>query len=492
VDWRFLTARSSEALAPLLEAYGQRVTRERDGAGKLLDSYSHVLRVFLVDAAHRIRNVYTVSYLHQDTLMADIRTLLLEMDGPAKAGSTAATLADARLIGPGDDRRGYDSAGYRTLSRSLDVRAAMPLDLLAFSMQPRLGLPPLPADDAGPLASARIALGRKLFFDRRLSLNETISCAMCHVPDQGFTVNELATAVGIEGRTVRRNAPTLLNVAYAPRLFHDARENRLEQQVWSPLLAGNEMANPSVGQVIDKLVSLPDYQGLFEGAFGGRGPGMETVGMALASYERTLVAASAPFDRWFYGKDGSAIGDAARRGFELFRGKAGCAGCHIVGDTHALFSDYTVHNTGIGYARSMGAAPGLRRVQLAPGVFVDVDPAAVAASSEATPNDLGRYEVTQDPADRWKYRTPTLRNIGLTAPYMHDGSLPTLASVVDFYNRGGVPNPLLDPLIRPLGLSPAEVADLLQFLGTLDSPEVRDLVTDASAAPVGDRSHAGR
>ncbi len=308
---------------------------------------------------------------------------------------------------------------------------------------------------------------------------------MCHVPEHGFTHNELATAVGIEGRTVKRNAPTLFNVAYAERLFHDAREFSLEQQIWGPLLAPNEMGNPSVGAVIDKLERLPDYAGRFEAVF-GRGPGMEVLGQALAAYQRTLLAADSPFDRWRYGGDEDAISDAAKRGFKIFSARGRCAACHLVGERTALFTDHQVHNTGIGYRESMSPEPRLRRIAVAPGVFLDVDTSVLAAASKRKPNDLGRYEVTQDPDDRWKYKTPTLRNVALTAPYMHNGSLATLADVVEFYDRGGVPNEQSDPLLRPLGLSERDKRDLVAFLESLTGSNTEVLIGDAFAAPVGD------
>ena len=309
---------------------------------------------------------------------------------------------------------------------------------------------------------------------------------MCHVPEQGFTSNELATAVGVEGRTVRRNAPSLYNVAYSRRLFHDAREFSLEQQVWAPLLAVNEMANPSIGYVVEKLRRLDDYSERFEQAFGGRGPDMHTIGVALASYERTLVSGNSPFDRAYFGNEQEAMTASQWRGLSLFTGKARCATCHRIGTGVALFTDHAVHNTGIGYARTMNPTPATRTIQVAPGVQVTVKTDSYAASAERPPGDLGRYEITQDPADRWRYRTAGLRNVALTAPYMHDGSLATLADVVDFYNRGGIPNPTLDPLMAPLGLSDRERLDLVNFLEALTGDSVGTLVTDAFAAPVGD------
>jgi cytochrome c peroxidase len=213
---------------------------------------------------------------------------------------------------------------------------------------------------------------------------------------------------------------------------------------------------------------------------------METVGQALASYQRTLVSGDSPFDRWYYGGDGTALGEAAQRGFRLFTGKAGCVACHTIGPEHALFTDNGLHNTGVGFRASMAEEPPSQPVTVAPGVVVDVPTAVIAAVSEQASGDLGLYEVTQDPDDRWKYRTPTLRNVALTAPYMHDGSLPTLDAVVAFYDAGGVPNEVLDPLIRPLGLSTGERSDLVAFLQSLTGRALDVLIADAFAAPIGE------
>jgi cytochrome c peroxidase len=398
----------------------------------------------------------------------------------------ASPAIQAVVDGPGDYKDNYESPDYVTRSYSLEARVGQETDLLARTGNPPLGLPPLPVPEGNPLSREKIQLGRKLFFDRRLSLNGTQSCAMCHIPEQGFTNNELATAVGLEGRDVGRNAPTLYNVAYRTRMFHDARESTLEQQAWQPIVNPREMATPSIGWALGLIRALPDYDGLFEAAFDGSGANMSTVAQALASYQRTLLAANSPFDRWYYGGEEDAIDASAKRGFELFTGRGSCSSCHLVGEDHALFTDDAVHNTGAGYARAMGEEPGPRRVALAPGVFGEVSPEKLAMVSDPdADNDLGRYEVTRDVADRWSFTTPTLRNVALTAPYMHDGSLLTLEEVVAFYNRGGVPNPLQDPRIRPLGLSAQDEADLLAFLESLTG-DYRALVLDAFAAPVGD------
>ena len=482
VDWRFLTTRSRAELQPLLDAYGQSVVRERDSSGAETGPIAHILRVFLIDAERRVRNVYTVSFLHADTLLADLKTVLMDERSPVVAAAAAPSAPPE--LRPGDDRAGYEARDWRTRSIALGARPGRRADLLARLDAQAPEIPALPTPSGNPLTAEKVALGRRLFFDRRLSHNETFSCAMCHVAEHGFTSHEQRTAIGVEGRTVRRNAPTLLNVGYSERLFHDGREATLEAQIWGPLLARNEMANPSVGAVLERIAALPGYQEAFEDAFPERGLGMETLGMALASYQRTLVAIRSPFERWRRG--GDALSPSARRGFEIFAGRGGCAGCHPVDSP--LLSDGGYHNTGVGYARAMGD-PTARsvRVQVAPGTYLDVDRELLAPISEPAPSDLGRYEITGDPNDRWRYRTPTLRNVALTAPYMHDGSLSTLEEVVAFYDRGGVPNEGLDPRIRKLGLRDREKRDLVTFLESLTSEDVDELVADARAAPVGER-----
>ncbi len=482
-DWRFLTCDSNEQLDPILASYNQTVAMEYDAGGNPSGRYSHILRVYLIDAARQIRNIYSVSFLHADTIVNDIKTVIAQRGG---AAPMPVALDGNTLHGAGDNKDGYATSDYATRSGHLPNRRGVARDLLALTNPPPLGLPALDVPADNPLSPAKVALGRKLFFDRRLSLNQTISCAMCHVPEQGFAHNELAMAVGLEGRTVRRNAPTLYNVGYMRRLFHDGRDDRLEHQVWQPLLAFNEMANPSISAVVNRIAALADYAGLFEQAFDGEAAGIMTIGKALASYERTIVSANSPFDRWHFGGETAAVGEDVKRGFAIFTGKGNCSSCHLVGDDHALFTDHGVHNTGIGYERSMRPAPSEpQRVLLAPGVFIDVDPTAVADSAETPPADLGFYEITQDPADRWKYRTPSLRNVALTAPYMHDGSLTSLEAVIEFYAGGGIDNELLDPLIKPLTLSSQERADLAAFLRSLTGDSVDALISDAFAAPVG-------
>lgn len=466
-EWHFLTTSSEASLFPLLKDYKQDIQREMTVNGKPGETIAHVLRVFLIDPDKNIRNIYSVEFLHPDIIANDLKTLLAQADNPK-----------------------LTHASYKTLqTQPVQQRQGQSADLLGLAKQPPLGLPALKPALLSTLTRDKIALGRKLFFDRRLSLNNTMSCAMCHVPEQGFTSNEIATAVGFEGRSVRRNSPTLYNIAYAKKLFHDGREDSLIQQVWAPFLARNEMANPSVAAVINKIRSLKDYRGLFEGAFTDGAVSMETVGEALAAYQQTLLSADSPFDRWHYGKrsvEDAGISAAAQAGFRLFTGKARCHSCHTIGSESATFSNDGMHNTGLGYQRSMGIKPAKKSVMLAPGVFVDVDQSIIDSVSETPPADTGYYEITQNPADRWKYKTPSLRNLTLTAPYMHDGSMSSIREVVEFYNRGGIANPNLDPLITPLHLSDTEIAELVAFLESLTGSNADQLVADAYAAPIGD------
>ncbi len=487
-EWKFITTASDQQLQPILTGYNQEIQRQTTVDGKNTNSYSHLLRVFLIDPERNIRNIYSVAFLHHELIINDFKTLLAqaEQGDHLKTASPASPNTGNSLSMPGDDKRGYESNNYQTRSRALVNRTGREADLLGMAQRPPLGLPPIPVPADNPLTVEKIALGRKLFYDRRLSLNDTFSCAMCHVPEQGFTSNELAMAVGIEGRSVRRNSPTVYNVAYAKKLFHDGREDRLEQQVWGPLLARNEMANPSVGYVLNKIRRIDDYRGLFEQAFQGRGVSMETVGMALASYQRTLISANSPFDRWHFNGEEEAISESAKQGFRLFTGRAGCVSCHTLSDKHALFTDNKLHNTGIGFNESMGIRPESSRVTIAPGVTIDIKREVIDQVAGTPPSDLGLYEVTQNPSDRWKYKTPTLRNVVLTAPYMHNGSFGSLKDVVAFYNRGGVPNELQSPLIKPLNLTEQEQSQLVAFLETLTGSNVDTLVADAFAAPVGD------
>jgi cytochrome c peroxidase len=482
VDWHFLTTVSAQALQPILNSYKQSVEKLYDAKGHFTGAFAHNLRVYLIDKNKNLRNIYSVAFLHPDTLLSDIKTLLEEQNA---VHLSSAQVQKITRYNAGDNKKFYSQTDYQTDSAALTHRQGRDSDLLKTIQQAPLGLPAVPLPVSNPITKDKVALGRKLFYDRRLSLNNTFSCAMCHIPEQGFTSNEMATAVGVEGRSVRRNSPTLYNVAYSQSLFHDGRESTLEQQIWGPLLSSNEMANPSVGFIIDKINQDTDYRQLFQSVF-AKPASMETLGMAIASYQRTLNSADSAFDRWYYGHQKKALSPQARRGFAVFIGKARCASCHTVDAKYALFTDHGFHNTGIGYAQAMHKTSDRQRVQVAPGQFVEVEARVIESVAEPEPNDLGRYEITQKPEDRWRYKTPSLRNISLTAPYMHDGSLGSLQAVVAFYVKGGLANENLDPLIKPSHLSAAEQEDLVAFLQSLTGSNVEELVSDAFAAPVSD------
>lgn len=484
-DWNFLTTTSEKALSPILSDYNQSILKDVNEEGEEVGTISHILRVYLIDKDKHIRNIYSTSFLHPDTVLNDIRTLILSSN--ESDNKETGLVKKPGFHGAGDNKNGYESSAYVTETLSLNSRKGTKVDLLSLSDNVPAGLPEFSLRQKYSLSREKIELGRKLFYDRRLSHNDTFSCAMCHIPEQGFGSHELATAVGIEGRTVRRNAPTLFNIAYAELLFHDARETNLSRQIWEPLLAENEMGNPSVGHVIDKIATLPDYRGMFEKSFAGESVNMLNLGKALASYQRVLISANSRFDKWYFRNDRNSMSDAEKNGFRLFSGKARCTSCHNIKEDYALFTDHKLHNTGVGYKNSMSPDVKAQRVLVAPGVWLDVETESFKDASEKKPNDLGYYEISGDPDDRWKYKTPGLRNIALTAPYMHDGSLSTLRDVVEFYNRGGIENELLDPLLGPLNLDDKEISEIVSFLESLTGDNIDLLISDAFAAPVGNR-----
>ncbi len=415
-------------------------------------------------------------------LCQSLAGVLAENIGPAIDGTHRAGLADSRL--------GYESVSYATDSKVVIQSLGQRQPLYELSVNPPLGLPAVTRH----LAPAEIDLGRQLFFDRRLSKNETLSCAMCHIPEQGFTQNELATPVGHLGKGVRRNVPSLYNVAYTEDLFLDGREQSLEAQIWSPLLADNEMANESRKAVLTKLASNDFYRNRFAEIF-EEGLTEATLGRALSAYQRALLSGDSPFDRWYFGGEelptkqklfAEGYPALAARGFAVFQDK-GCATCHRINNSSALFTDGQFHNTGTGYLRA-GRALRPPSVQLAPGIFVVP---TVDAETETFIDD-GRYEVTGLAGDKWRYRTPSLRNVALTGPYMHDGSLASLETVVAFYAEGGGGDPAQDPRTQSVQLTQSDQEALVAFLKTLTSRHVDALVSDARSVTIGERTAGGQ
>ncbi len=358
----------------------------------------------------------------------------------------------------------------------------------ASAIDASLGLPAL-----RPPPAAQVSLGRKLFFDRRLSINGTLSCAMCHVPAQAFTVNELRTSVGMEGVSLRRNAPTLLNVAFVKQLFVDGRTASLESQALKPLTHPDEMANPNLAAAIARIAALRDYRPLLRTAFGTPRATPTRVGAALAAYQRTLIAGDSAFDRWYFGRQAAALGVLELRGFALFQ-QHGCVRCHVIDTDDAVFTDAAFHNVGV-QARSVALRERAVDVRLAPGLATQVTPQTLRRIGVPDADDLGRFEVTRRAEDQRAFRTPSLRNVALTAPYMHDGSFDTLADVIDHYARGGTPqDPQQDPRIRPLALDAADRRALVAFLESLTSSAAAALSLEPAAVtgPIPGRLPGGR
>jgi cytochrome c peroxidase len=300
-----------------------------------------------------------------------------------------------------------------------------------------LGLPPVPIPADNPPTEASIQLGRRLYYDPVLSVDKTVACASCHHPDRGFADNK-PFSEGVGKKLGGRNSPTVFNAAYSTTQFWDGRAPSLEEQAKGPVQNPVEMAHTLAG-VEQRLHADATYKAEFDRAFGPGAITYEKVAYAIASFERTVLSGNSPFDRYYYGGDKKALSPAAIRGFQVFRraDKGNCAACHEIADKYALFTDNKFHNLGVGVKDEM-------------------------------PTDLGRYAVTKVEADKGCFKTPSLRNVAQTAPYMHDGSLKDLKQVVDFYIGGGNSNPFRDAKIKPLDfLTGQERADLLEFLKSL-------------------------
>jgi cytochrome c peroxidase len=325
-----------------------------------------------------------------------------------------------------------------------------------------LGLPVLSIPANNQQTAEKIALGRQLFNDKRLSQDGSISCASCHNQDRAFTDGQ-KVAVGIRQQTGFRNAPTVVNTAFYQTLFLDGRAASLEEQALGPFLNPIEHGLKSQQQIAAIVAQDPVYQEQFTRIFNSREITAEQVAQAIASFERTLIAGNSAFDRYLFGRDRKALTQSETRGMRLFRRKGNCANCHEISGKDALFMDNRFYNLGVGFTKV--------NPQIAE--FVQALRAGEDASgfsfSDAQRAELGRFNVTQVIADIGKFKTPTLRNIALTAPYMHDGSINTLEDVVEYYDKGGEKNPFLDPAIFPLHLTAEEKQDLVAFLKALTS-----------------------
>lgn len=314
-------------------------------------------------------------------------------------------------------------AAVPLLLAQLPVRAEGPM--LANGLRPSVPTPP-----DNPQTDSKVRLGKQLYFDTRLSGDNTISCATCHDPRTGFA-NPNPTDTGIKGQVGGRNSGTIIDAAYMRYQFWDGRAGSLEEQALGPIHNPIEMGE-TLENVIDKLNALPGYKEQFNEVFGASASA-EGIAKAIASYERTVVSGPSPYDLWLMG-DKSAMSPAALRGLHLFNGKGHCTPCH----SGPMFSDQSFHNLGVGMDK---------------------------------PNpDLGRFNHTKNPGDTGRFKTPTLRNIAQSPPYLHTGMEKTLMDVVNFYDRGGIKNPHLDHLVVPLQLTQREKEDLVEFMNALSGP----------------------
>ncbi len=313
-----------------------------------------------------------------------------------------------------------------------------------------------------PMTAAKVELGRKLFFDARLSADSKVSCSSCHDPKLAFGDGK-AVAEGIGGKLGSRNSPSLFNAMFYPNQFWDGRAEGLEDQAIQPLINPIEMGNDSYEQVVTRLRSLPEYHAEFQSVF-GQEINIARVGQAIAAYERTLIAGDSPFDRFNAG-DQSALSDAAKRGLTVFRGRARCSRCHTFSEAMPFFTDFQYHNTGV--AMNNPHFDKLSRIAFD---AVDTEQSKDVIDRLAKQpggEDLGRVRFSYVVFDIGAFRTPTLRNISLTAPYFHDGSARTLAEVVKFYNEGGKANVAREWELAPLALTTEEQRDLVTFLESL-------------------------
>lgn len=295
----------------------------------------------------------------------------------------------------------------------------------AVTLRAAPGFPAVPVPEHNPITAEKVALGERLFFDPILSRDRTVSCASCHDPDLAFA-DPRALSVGVEGRVGARNSPSLVNVAYQRLFFWDGGSRSLEGQVLGPLEDANEM-DISLDTVLTRLRQEASYAQEFEEVF-GEGPTIPTLTQAVAAFQRTLLSGGSPYDRFLH-DDPAALTSAQQRGLVLFEGKAGCFTCH----NGVRLTDDSFRNNGLAFANA----------------------------------DSGRARITFQAADFGAFKVPSLRNVALTAPYMHDGRLATLATVVAHYNQGGTGARNQDAAIQPLALTAEEQADLVAFLQAL-------------------------
>jgi cytochrome c peroxidase len=325
----------------------------------------------------------------------------------------------------------------------------------------------IPANN--PLTKDKVALGKALYFDKRLSQDGTVSCATCHDPAMAFAdANPLA--VGLGGKTGVRNAPTVLNAMFSDLQFWDGRAPSLEEQVKQPLVNPVEMGMSSFDAAVARVAASDDYRRKFSQVFGDEGITIDTIAKAIAAFERTQLSGNAPFDRFISG-DTQAITAAQKRGWELFRGKAQCIACHTFAASSPFFTDFKFHNTGIATRDRHFGHLATRAGEIVARSSNKQRALDLLAHTDGF-SELGRFLVTKQAKDIGAFKTPSLRDVELTAPYMHNAAEKTLLDVVKFYNRGGEKNSNLDRRIFALKLTDAEMSDIVEFLRALTSDDV--------------------
>ncbi len=371
------------------------------------------------------------------------------------------------------------------------IKYLLPGCLPVIALAAPLGLPPVPIPADNPQTPEKIALGDKLYHDKRFSADGKVSCATCHEETKAFTDN-LPVSKGFNGLTGTRNAPTVINAAYMKTLFWDGREPDLEGQSKQPPVNPVEGGLPNHQPILEVIRKDPEYVTAFHKVFNVPAANItiDHVAKAIASFERTIVSGNSPFDQYQYGGKKDALTASQIRGLHLFRNKGRCVSCHLIEETQALFTDNLFHNIGVGFKKIQGKEDETARTFLqkkhAERNMVAKDFVDVTVLSDKLVSELGRFAVSENLTNVGAFKTPTLRNIELTAPYMHDGSLETLEDVIDFYNNGGrlkETDPLSNFLaggIRPLNLTDEEKKDLVNFLKALTSPEIAKLAKKPS------------
>jgi cytochrome c peroxidase len=320
-----------------------------------------------------------------------------------------------------------------------------------------------------PITDAKVKLGDMIFDEKRVSADNSVACNTCHSPRNGFTTHT-ETSRGVSDQIGKRNAPSILNAMFYKSMFWDGRATTLEEQAMMPILNPIEMGQKDRKDVVAKLAAIPEFVEAFQQVF-GRPPNWEDMGKALAAFERTRLSTEAPFDRFLRG-DEKAFNASQRRGWALFTGKARCGSCHTYEPALSLFGDNRFHNTGVAARKQDFNQLATRAAEsAAAGNKAEIDKLAL----ETDYSELGRFLVTEKREDIGAFKTPFLRDVLLTGPYMHDGSLETLWDVIEFFNKGGDRNPFLDAEMKPLGLTASEVDDLVNFLGALTSDRFAEL-----------------